>query len=523
MLALVLMLSMVLAACGGQEETPPAETDGEAAVTEGGDLVIATLSDAKSLDPQGSNDNPSSNVATNIFDSLLYHDENLELQPALATEWNLVEDNVWEFKLREGVKFHDGSDFNADVVKANFDRVLDEAVASPRSFLYDMITETKVVDEYTVQFVTEFPFSPLPAHLAHSGGGIISLQSIEADYAAMAEGKDPGSVISSNPVGTGPFKFGEWVPGQYVKLVKNEEYWGEPAKVDSVTFKVVSEDLTRVAELETGESHITFPVGPSDVSRVDNMANAGVDRTDTLSISYIGFNLNKAPFDDVRVRQAISMAVNKDEIINGILDGIGIPAKGAIAPDVFGYSEEVEALGYDLEKAKQLLAEAGYADGFKTTIWTNDNRERQDMALVLQEQLKALNIEVEIQVMEWGAYLDGTAAGEHDMFILGWNTVTADADYTMYPLFHSDNVGEAGNRTFLKNAELDALIEKARQEVDPEVRVDLYKQAQEILTTEAPMIYIHHKEDIAGVSDKVQGFWQHPNGMMQLQNVTIQQ
>src|SRR5690606_24879214 len=138
---------------------------------------------------------------------------------------------------------------NAEVVKANIDRILDEDIASPRSFLFDMITDVEVVDDHTVRFTTEFPFSPLPAHFAHSGGWMISLQSIEADYAAMAEGKDPSSVISNHPNGTGPFVFEEWVNGQYVKMVKNENYWGEPAKIDSVTFKVVPEDLTRVAEL----------------------------------------------------------------------------------------------------------------------------------------------------------------------------------------------------------------------------------------------------------------------------------
>ncbi len=219
---------------------------------EGGDLVIAQLSDAVAIDPHGSNDTPSSNVAYNIYEALVVQDENMELQPGLAESWEAIDETTWEFKLREGVTFHDGSEFNADVVKANIERILDPEVASPRSFLYDMITEVEVVDPYTVQFVTEYPFAPLPAHLAHNGGGMISAELIEADYAAMAEGEEPGSTISAGPIGTGYFKFESWSPGTEIVLVRNDDYWGEPAKLDSVTFKVVPEDLTRIAELETG-------------------------------------------------------------------------------------------------------------------------------------------------------------------------------------------------------------------------------------------------------------------------------
>lgn len=523
-LAMAIMFSLLLTACGASDDKAKDEgtTDSGEAAT-GGDLIIANISDAVSLNPQGSNDNPSSNVTANIYDTLLTLDENSELQPSLATEWNLVEDTVWEFKLRDDVTFHDGSAFNAEVVKANLDRILDPEVASPRSFLYDMIEEVEVVDEYTVRIKTQFPFSPLPSHLAHDGGGMISKEVIEADYEAMANGEEAGSYINNNPVGTGQFIFEEWVPGQYIKLVRNDNYWGEVSKLDSITFKVVPEPSTQIAELETGNSHIIYPVGPNNVARIENADGIYLDRVDSLSLSYIGFNMDKEPFNDKRVRQALSMAIDKDVIINGVLDGIGTPANGPLAPGVFGYSEGVKPLEYNVEKAKELLAEAGYPDGFSTTLWTNDNKERMDMAEVVQQQLKEIGVDVSIEVVEWGAYLQGTAAGEHDMFILGWGTVTADADYGMYPLFHSANVGEAGNRTFIRSDELDAILEAARQESDQDKRLELYKQAQEILVEEAPMIYIHHKEDLAGVSDKVEGFWQHPNGIFQLKNVSLKQ
>ncbi|WP_087973721.1 glutathione ABC transporter substrate-binding protein [Oceanobacillus rekensis] len=528
-----LLLSVVLVACASEpdesgttddsgEETDSIENT-EGGDGSGGDLVIANLSDAVSLDPAGSNDTASSDVQANIFESLTTQDENMEVQPKLAESWEAVEDNVWEFKLREDVTFHDGSTFNADVVKANIDRILDPEVASPRAFLYDMVTEVVVVDDYTVQFVTEYPFSPLPAHLAHHGGAMVSLEQIDADYAAMEAGEEPGSVINENPIGTGFFKFESWNPGSEIVIVNNEEYWGEPAKLDSVTFKVVGEGGTRVAELETGDSHIANHVSPNDVPRIEGMENASISQQSSVSLSYIGFNNEKEPFDDPLVRQAINMAIDRDAIINGVYDGIGTPAAGPLAPDVFGYDEDAEGLEYDPEAAKQLLAEAGYEDGFSTTLWTNDSQERIDMATVVQAQLAEFGIDVEIEVLEWGAYLEQTANGEHDMFILGWSTVTGDADYGLYPLFHSSMVGEPGNRTFTENDELDALLDEARQEADPDNRLELYSEIQTLLTDVAPFLNIHHQDFLVGVSDSVKGFWQDPTQILRLQDVYIEE
>ncbi|EGL82837.1 ABC-type transporter, periplasmic subunit [Caldalkalibacillus thermarum TA2.A1] len=518
---LVLTVGTVLAACGGGEEPAPEDTEGQgeeqAAETPaaGGDLKIAMNSDAVSLDPHGSNDVPSSNVANNIYETLVYQDENLEIQPLLAESWEQIDDTTWHFKLREDVTFTDGTPFNAEAVKVNLERILDPEFGSQRAFIFEgWLEEVNVVDEYTVEFKTAYPFSPILAHLAHSAGQMISPAAIEAE-------RNGETNIGTNPVGTGPFVLERWEAGQEIVLTRNENYWGEPAKVDSITFIVVGEDATRLAMLETGDVHIVEPVAPSDVARVESSPNMELGRFDSLSLSYISFNTQKEPFNDVRVRQAISMAINKEEIIDGILEGTGIPAKGPLAPNVFGYYDGLEQIEYNPERAKELLAEAGYPDGFSTTIWTNDNQTRMDMAEVVQAQLKEIGIDVEIQVMEWGAYLEQTAQGEHDMFILGWVTVTADADYGLYALFHSKNHGEPGNRSFYSNPEVDELLDAARQESDPDVRLDLYRQVQEYLVEEAPMIYINHSEYLIGLSPKVEGYWHHPNGLMQLRNVTI--
>ncbi|HEY4552705.1 MAG TPA: glutathione ABC transporter substrate-binding protein [Bacillaceae bacterium] len=526
LLAMTLVFSMFLAACAGGSKTGSSDGkkgggDSKEEAKAGGDLVLAILSDASSLDPHGSNDVPSSNVQANLYETLVNRNEDNEIEPGLAESWEPVDEVTWEFKLREGVKFHDGESFNAEAVKANLDRIRDKDVASPRFFLFEMIKSVDVVDDTTVRITTEYPFAPLLAHLSHNGGGMISPKSIEEDYNAMKEGKDPGSVISQNPVGTGYFKFDSWKPGQEIKLVRNDEYWDKPAKVDSVTFKVVPESATRIAELETGNAHIADPVQPNEVKRVNDSGEAEVNQKASSSLSYIGFNTEKEPFNDVRVRQAISMLVNKDEIIEGVYEGFGIPAIGPLAPGIFGYDDSVKPIEHNVEKAKELLKEAGYENGFKTSIWTNDNPQRVNMAVLLQETLKQVNIEVNIEQMEFGAYLEKTAAGEHDMFILGWSNPTGDADYGMYALFHSSQKGDPGNRSFYSNEEVDKLLDEGRRETDAGKRAELYKKVQDHLVEDAPMVYIHHQEYLTGVSKKIQGFSIDTSGIYQLKDVSF--
>jgi peptide/nickel transport system substrate-binding protein len=517
------LVILMLAACGQKPAPPPPGPAAPEEPAKGGDLVIAVLSDIVSFDPHGSNDVPSSNVAYNLYESLVYFDTKNVLQPRLATSWKAIDELTWEFALRKGVKFIDGTDFKAEAVKATFERLLDPDIASQRLFLFSMIEEITVVDEYTVRFKTKFPFAPLPAHLAHNGGGIISVEAIKKDYAEMAAGNKPGTFLSQNPVGTGWFKLDYWEPGNEVRLVRNEEYWGDKAKLESATFKVVPENQTRLAELETGYAHISDPIQPSDKNYVENLSNAYLHRKSATSLAYIGFNCQKAPFNDVRVRQAISMAINKNEIVDGIYQGTAIPSVGPIAPGVFGFDPTVKPMPYDPAKAKQLLADAGYANGFTTTIWTNDNPARIQIAEYVQSKLRDLNVTVTIEVMEWGAYLDSTGEGKHDMFILGWSTPTLDADYATYALFHSSNQGKAGNRSFFKDDKVDELLDKGRQEPDAAKRLGFYRETQERLVDMAPMLYLIHIEDLTGVSNKVKGFESTPSRMFLIQDVYIEQ
>lgn len=514
----------------------------------GGDLIIADMSDLVSLDPHGNNDVPSSNVRANIYDTLTILDENMEVQPHLAVEWEETDENTYSFTLRDDVVFHDGTEFNAEVVRANLLRVTDENFASQRAFLYEMITDIEVVDDYTVEITTEYPFAPLLSHLAHDAGGMLSLDVITEDYNQALEGTDYdyesyvealvageefdedvvaaigeniGEYAAQNPIGTGPFVLESRSPGDNTVLVRNDDYFDEPALLDSVTFKVVSETASRIAELEGGYSHVIGAVDPISRDRVENHDETYLDETESMSLSYVGFNVEAEYLDDPLVRQAISYAIDREAIIAGIYDGVGIEAIGPLAPAVFGYDENVEGITYDMDRAKELMAEAGYEDGFEISLWTNDSPQRVDTAVFMQESLAELNIDVSIEQVEWGAYLERTADGEHDMFILGWSVVTGDADYGMYPLFHSEQVGAPGNRSFIQDDELDALLEAGRQAIDPDERLEHYSAAQDLLVDLAPMVYIHHSNYLTGVRDEVQNFEIDALGIYQLKDVSI--
>ncbi|HSJ37767.1 MAG TPA: ABC transporter substrate-binding protein, partial [Planococcus sp. (in: firmicutes)] len=285
--------------------------------------------------------------------------------------------------------------------------------------------------------------------------------------------------------------------------------------------RVVPDSQVRAADLETGNVHIIDPVQPNEVERINNSGVASVLQTPASSLAYLGFNHEKEPFNNPLVRQAISLAIDREAIISGIYDDFGIPAIGPLAPGVFGYSEDVDAVEYNMEEARALLAEAGMEDGFSTTISTNDSPQRQQTAVLVQEALAELNIDASINVMEFGAYLDLTSAGEHDLFILNWSNPTGDGDYGMFGPFHSSQKGGAGNRSFYENAEVDALLDEGRRETDPDARVEIYTEAAQLLTDDAAMAFLMHTEYLNGIADNVSGFSIDSAGIYQLKDVSI--
>lgn len=519
LMALTVAVSAALAGCSsGQEASqgtngaaqPGASTP--AAGKTGGTLVIARLSDANNLDPHFLTQiNSAAIIHHKVYEGLVRMDKESKYVGSLATEWKQLDDVTWEFKLRQGVTFHDGAPFNAEAVKKTIACVQDPNVGSNRANLFEAIKEVKVVDDQTVQFILHYPYAPLLSVLASAEGVILSPKAIE-EY-----GKD----LTKHPTGTGPYKFESWTPGQEVVLVKNDSYWGGQPKLDKVVFKTVPEDTTRIAMVETGEAQVAEQLPVTEVDRVTNSSSMTLGRYASFSSDHIGINTKKKPFDDIRVRQAIALAVDKDSIIKGVYNDVGKIAHSSVIPTMVGYSENVKDTEYNLEKAKQLLAEAGYASGLKATIYLNDNKARINVAEVLQQQLKQIGIDLQVKVLEFGAYIDAASKGETDLFISGWGNATGDADYNQYNLFHTKSQGAPGNHSFYSNPEVDKLIEDGRKEKDAEKRKQIYEQAQQIEMNDVALIPYRFSENLAAIQKGVEGVWISPAGHIEVDDVVL--
>lgn len=518
-----LTVAVGLTACTSDEpdEGTGESPDGGETTGEGGDLVIAVQSDISGFDPHQVNDVPSGQIQNQVYEGLVAFDEDMNIEERLAESYD-IEDNTLTFQLREGIEFHDGEAFNAEAVKANIERITDEDLTSQRAFLFEEITEINVLGEYEIEFVTEEPFAPLIFSFAHSGGNMISPAVIEEDYAAMENGEQPFTAVNANPAGTGYFKYESGGIGTEIVLSKNEDYWGENALLDTVTFKVVPDGNTRVAEVSTGDSHIIEPLDISAIPQLESTDGASMLETQSISASYYGFNVEKEPFDNPDVRRAIAMAIDNNVILDNILEGHGIVANGPIAPGVVGYDESIEPIEYDPEGARELLEEAGI-ENLSISLMTNDSEARVDTATYIESALSEIGINLTINSTDFPTYLEASANGEHEMFLLGWSSATGDADYALAPLFHTENQGSAGNRAFYSNPELDELLDNAAKEIDEDTRAEMYKEAQEIIVQEAPVVFTTYSEYLNGVRDEVKGLKRSPTGDILLQEVYIEQ
>lgn len=500
LMAVLCVLLLVLTGCGGDKATVvPADKD---------TLVVSDGANPKSLDPRATNDNPSARVTVQIYDRLVEQDEETNIQPGLAESWEQPDATTTIFHLRKGIKFHNGEELKASDVKFS----LDAMKASPQtSEIIEPLKEVVVLDDYTVKVITKYPFTALLNHLAHPAASIVNEKAV----------KEAGDSYGQHPVGTGPYKFVEWVSGDKVVLAANEDYYlGAPA-IKNLIFKVIVETTNRTIGLETGEVDIAYDIDGLDRNKIAEDPKLKLEEAPDLSMTYLGFNTKKAPLDNLKVRQAIAYAIDQQPIIDTAYQGAAEAADSIIGPNVFAHTDKGIHYKQNMEKAKALLAEAGYPNGFKTEIWINDNPTRRDIAVILQDQLKQVGIDAEVKVLEWGAYLDGTARGDHQMFILGWGTVTADPDYGITNLVSTETQGAAGNRSFYSNPKVDALLKEGRGTLDPEARKKIYEEIQVILQEELPIFCILYPKKNAGMQKYVEGFKLNPAGHHRLYKVSF--
>ncbi|WP_433957167.1 glutathione ABC transporter substrate-binding protein [Cytobacillus horneckiae] len=509
---LLFFILLVISGCSTSNNVNLESNDSKNEKGKEGTLIIARQSDVDNLDHHFmSTINAASVTHGKVYEGLVGRDKNANIVPLLAESWEQVNDTTWKFNLQHGVTFHDGTSFNADAVKATFDRLLDPEVGAPKASVFEMVEEVEVLDEHTVQMILSEPFAPLLSILASHEGGIINPKTIE---------KYKGEMIKE-PNGTGPFAFESWTPGKEIILSKNQNYWGTSPSIDRVEFKVVPEETTRVSMVETGEAHIAEPLSINMMETVEASQKVKVYRSEGFGTEYLGFNVQAPPFDDVQVRKAISHAIEMDAIIDGVFNKIGHRANSLMGSKVFGYHENLKAYEYNLNEAKSLLADAGYANGFEATLLTMDNKERINLAEVLQSQLKGIGIKLNIQVLEYGSFVDQVNQGDSQLFLISWRNATGDADYNQYNLFHSNSHGATGNTFFYSNEEVDELIELARAETNQEKRIELYAKAQEIEMEDAAYVPVRVIENLAAVAKNVDNFSISAAGYLEINDILI--
>lgn len=516
MTALALAAAMILGGCKGgneeaagtsavTEETAAAGTGEDAPAVTKDDIVLATKSDIKTLDPMGTNDTTSSVAHRHIYSRLVEINENSETVGDLAESWEQVSDTEWKFTIRQGVTFHDGTECKAGDVKFSLER----AKEMPRVRQYvEQIDEIIVEDDYNLTLKLSVPYAPLLDSLSHTGTSILPEAAVTAQ----------GDAFWENPVGTGPMKFVEWAPNDHWTLERYDGYFKGPGLTHTLTMRIMPEGGARTIALETGEIDVSISVDAADVQNVESNPDLAAMEKTSVSVEYLAMNCEKEPFTDPLVRQAVNYAIDKQSIIDVVMEGRGTQANSVININIPGYSEEVESYPHDVEKAKELLAEAGYPDGFSTTIYASgDVRNRE--AQLIQAQLLEIGINVEIELYEWGAFLDAINNGEHEMFLNSWSNATMDPDASTFPLFHSKNFGATGNRAFYADREVDELIEAAQTESDHEKRMELYKEVQQKINDDAPWVPIYYGTSCTGIRADLKGYVMHPAGAEHYENL----
>ncbi len=532
-MALLVVGAMAFAG-GGQESSGGQAESGSSQGAEdskqGGVLVFARSGDSVGLDPARETDGESFYGSTQIFDTLVeFVPGTTEIQPALAERWDVSDDGLeFTFYLREGVDFHDGTPFNADAVKFSFDRqfVEDHPYYDLGPWKYwgymdmsSIIDRIEVVDDYTVKFYLQKVEAPFLANLAMDFAAIVSPTAVE-EY---------GAEFPSNPVGTGAFKLVSWTKDDSIVLDANEDYWGEGPYLDRLILRVIPDATARYLALKNGEVDVIDFPSAEDLELMRDDPNIELIQQPGLNVGYIAMNNDKEPFGDVRVRRAMNYAINQAEIIEGVYGSAGQVAKNPIPPTMWSYNEDIDPYPYDPDRARELLAEAGYPNGFTTDLWAmpvarpyNPNARR--IAEIVQAQLADVGVEAEIVSYDWGTYLDRTDSGEHQMAMLGWTGDNGDPDNFLFVLL-SIPAAEvpAGNIAFWRNEEFNDLVVEAKETFDQDRRTELYREAQEVFHEDAPWVPIAHSVVTVPVRSNVRDFVIYPTGKRVFKHVWLEE
>jgi peptide/nickel transport system substrate-binding protein len=515
----------------------------EVSIKTGGTLVFGRGGDSVGLDPAYETDGNSFMICDNIYEALVfYKDESTALEPGLAESWDISPDGLtYTFHLRKGVKFHDGTPFNADAVVFSIGRMMKdrnvkffgkplEVPAQERPPEYwvsmemdDTIGAIEAVDDYTVVFKLKRVEAPFLANMGMDFADIIS---------PTAFMQNPKEFIR-NPVGTGPFKFVKWVKDDRITLEKNPDYWDKSGGpyLDQLIFRSIPENSVRFLELKTGNIHICQFPNPADIALAEKDSNLILPTQPGMNIGYLSFNHTKEPWkSSVDMRKAIAYAINRKAIVDNIYQGMGQVAKNPIPPTMWGYNDTVPGFAYDPEKSKELLKKAGFPDGKglgEITLWSMPvprpyNPDGLKIGEAMAADLAKVGITAKVVTFEWGTYLKRQREQPEDMdlFQLGWTGDNGDPDNFLAVLF--DGLASSAIRTQWHNEKYHELMVKGRQTIDQNERAKIYEEAQQLIYDEVPVISVAHSTVIWPALKNVKDFKLHPTSSVRMKNVWLE-
>lgn len=487
-LALAFVGALALSSCSAQEGVDLG--DGGGGDSENGrNLVAAIAGEPDQLDPHNTSAYFSFQVLENVYDTLVAPDENLEMQPALAESWETSDDQLtWTFTLRDDVTFHDGSEFTSEDVAYSYNRIIDEELGN--AYRFGAVESIETPDEQTVVIKVS---SPSPNLLSSIGGfkgmAIVSAENVESGD------------IQDTPIGTGPFAFDSYTTGDSISLTANEDYWGGAPEIPGVTFRFISEGTTALADLTAGQVDWTDSIPAQQVSGLEGNPDVEVGMVPSNDYWYLAPNQANAPYDDVRVRQAIAYAIDRDAITQAASFGNATTNQLAI-PESSSWYTEYSEYSLDLERAQQLMDDAGASDLAMELMVTTQYPETVTAAEVIADNLSQIGITVDIRTLDFATWLDEQANGNFDMLMLGW-LGNIDPDDFYYNQHHSEG---SSNAQGYSNPEVDQLLDEARTETDVEARQGLYDQAATQIADDGSYIYLYNPDVIQAWSPALEGY-----------------
>lgn len=468
-------------------------------------LTIGVRAGPESIDPHYTATGTHAEALKHVFDTLIWSGDQLQLEPRLATSWKAIEPNVWEFKLRPGVKFHDGSDFTAEDVKFSIERIPTVAGPNPTTIYVRRVKEVKIVDPLTVQVVTDGPAPNLPNDFIR-----LFIVSHKAAAGLTKDTANEAFNTGKAAIGTGPYKFVSWTPKDQLVLDRFDGYWGDKQPWAKVLRKELPNDAARVAQLKAGQVDIIVRAPASDVPTLKRDPKLAVATVDSVYLFNLeldlrdkapqvtakdGSALPKNPLQDAKVREAIDIAIDRPTLAEIAMEGLGAAANQLVTPTIAGFNKSLPAIKLDVARAKKLMEEAGYANGFKVTFsFTNDRLpgDRQ-VGTSIAQMLARIGIEVVANAQPGAVFFPARARAEYSMAMSGWGTLTGEANYTLSSLVHSNEPAKklgAFNLLGYKNAEVDKLIEDAGVEMDEAKRNKMLSDVAAIVAKERPRLAI---------------------------------